>query len=128
MKGLDNATTASAAQGHIHQYSFRLCGGAVTDRRDEIAAGLERGLAETVSFSRSLCPDELRAQVYQGGAQLTVQQVLAHFIAIERSMHRLFKDILSERFLPGVEMTDSRRTTFYEFISSEARHPFASRL
>jgi hypothetical protein len=67
----------------------------VTDRRDEIAAGLERGLAETVSFFRSLSPDELRVQVYQDGAQWTVQQVLAHFIAIERSMHWLFKDILS---------------------------------
>jgi hypothetical protein len=67
----------------------------MTDRRDEIAAELEKGLAETVSFFKSLSPGELRAQVYQDGAQWTVQQVLAHFAAIERSMHRLFKDILA---------------------------------
>ena len=67
----------------------------MTDRREEIAAELERGMAETVSFFRSLSPDEFRIQVYQDGAQWTVQQVLAHFIAIERSMHWLFKDILS---------------------------------
>jgi hypothetical protein len=30
----------------------------MTDRRDEIAAELERGLAETVLFFRSLSPDE----------------------------------------------------------------------
>jgi hypothetical protein len=67
----------------------------MTDRRDEIAAELEKGLAETVSFFKSLSPGELRAQVYQDGAQWSVQQVLAHFAAIERSMHRLFKDILA---------------------------------
>ena len=58
----------------------------MTDRRDAIAAELEKGLAETVSFFRPLSPDELRTQVYQDGAQWTVQQVLAHFAAIERSM------------------------------------------
>jgi hypothetical protein len=67
----------------------------MTDRRDAIAGELEKGLAETVSFFKSLSPSELRAQVYQDGAQWTVQQVLAHFAAIERSMHRLFKDILA---------------------------------
>jgi hypothetical protein len=67
----------------------------MTDRRDEIAAELERGLAETVSFFRSLSPGQLRTQLYQDGAQWTVQQVLAHFAVIERSMHRLFADILA---------------------------------
>ena len=67
----------------------------MTDRRDAIAGELEKGLAETVSFFRSLSQDELRAQVYQEGAQWTVQQVLGHFAAIERSMHRLFKDMLA---------------------------------
>lgn len=65
------------------------------DRRDAIAAELEIGLAETVSFFKSLSPNELRTQLYQDGAQWTVQQVLAHFAAIERSMHRLFTDILA---------------------------------
>ena len=67
----------------------------MTDRRNAIAAELEKGLAETVSFFRSLSPDALRTQLYQDGAQWTVQQVLAHFASIERSMHRLFKDILA---------------------------------
>src|SRR5512145_2392712 len=66
----------------------------MTDRRDEIAAELEGGLAETVSFFRSLSPEQLRTRLYQDGAQWTVQQVLAHFAVIERSMHRLFADIL----------------------------------
>jgi hypothetical protein len=67
----------------------------MTDRRGAIAAELEKGLAETVSFFKSLSPDELRAQVYQDVAQWTVQQVLAHFIAIERSMQWRFKDLLA---------------------------------
>jgi CRISPR-associated endonuclease/helicase Cas3 len=67
----------------------------MTERRAAIAAELEKGIAETVSFFKSLSPEELRAQVYQDGAQWTVQQVLAHFITIERSMQWLFKDILS---------------------------------
>jgi CRISPR-associated endonuclease/helicase Cas3 len=67
----------------------------MADRRDEIAVELESGMAETASFFESLRQDELRTQVYQDGAQWTVQQVLAHFIAIERSMYWLFKDILA---------------------------------
>jgi len=61
----------------------------MTDRRGAIAAELERGMAETVSFFKSLSPGELRTKVYQDGAQWTVQQVLSHFIAIERPMHWL---------------------------------------
>jgi len=67
----------------------------MADRRTAIAAELEKGLAETVALFRSLSPAELRTQLYQDGAQWTVQQVLAHFAAIERSMHRLFTDILA---------------------------------
>ena len=36
----------------------------MTDRRDAIAAELEKGLAETVSFFRSLSPEEIRTRVY----------------------------------------------------------------
>jgi len=67
----------------------------MTDRRDAIAAELERNLDETVSLFRSLAPDELRTQVYSDGAQWTVRQVLAHFVAIEGSMQWLFKNMLS---------------------------------
>jgi hypothetical protein len=70
-------------------------GNAMTDRRGDIAAELERGLAETVLFFRSLSPEQLQTRLYQDGAQWTVQQVLAHFAVIERSMHRLFADILA---------------------------------
>jgi len=66
-----------------------------TDRRKAIAAELERGLSETVSLFQSLSPAELRTQVYPDGAQWAVQQVLAHFIAIEGSMQRLFKNLLA---------------------------------
>jgi hypothetical protein len=58
-------------------------------------AELEKNLADCIAFFRSLSPDELRMQVYQDGAQWTAQQVLAHFITIERSMQWLFKSILS---------------------------------
>ena len=64
-------------------------------RRTEIIAGLEKGLADSITFFKSLKADELSSQVYQDGACWTVKQVLAHFITIERSMHWLFKDILS---------------------------------
>lgn len=67
----------------------------MTDRRDAIAAELEKGLAESVAFFKSMSPDELRTQVYPDGAQWTVQQVLAHFAAIERSMQALFRNILA---------------------------------
>jgi hypothetical protein len=70
-------------------------GGAMPDRRDAVAAELEKNLTETVAFFRSLSPDELRTQVYPDGAQWTAQQVLAHLFTIERSMHWLFKNILA---------------------------------
>ena len=61
----------------------------MTGRRGAIATEFEKGLAETVSFFKSLSPGDLRTEVYQGGTQWGVQQVLADFIAIERSMHWL---------------------------------------
>jgi DinB superfamily len=67
----------------------------MTDRRTEIIARLESNLKNTISFFRSLSDDQLRAQVYADGAKWTVQQVLAHFITIERSMQKLFQNILS---------------------------------
>lgn len=67
----------------------------MTDRRDAIAAELEKNLSETVSLFQSLSPEELRTQLYADGAQWTVRQVLAHFVAIEGSMQWLFKNLLS---------------------------------
>jgi len=65
------------------------------NRRQEIIAGLQKGRDETVSFFESLTPEQLHTRVYQEGAQWTAQQVVSHFITIERSMHRLFENILS---------------------------------
>ena len=65
------------------------------DRRTHIMAELEKNLEDSIVFFRSLSPDELRIQVYQDGAKWTVQQVLAHFVTIERTMQWLFKDILA---------------------------------
>jgi len=67
----------------------------MNDRRTPIIAELEKNLEDALVFCRSLSPDALGTQVYQDGAQWTVQQVLAHFITIERSMQWLFKDLLA---------------------------------
>ena len=67
----------------------------MNDRITPIIAELENNWEDVIAFFRSLSPDELSIQVYQDGAQWTVQQVLAHFITIERSMQWLFKNILS---------------------------------
>ncbi len=67
----------------------------MTDRRTEIIAELEENLKSSISFFRSLSDDQLRFLVYTDGAKWTVKQVLAHFITIERSMHWLFKNMLS---------------------------------
>ncbi len=64
-------------------------------RRKEIIETLERGLERSIGFFNTLAPDQLAAKIYQDGAQWTAQQVVAHFITIERSMHWLFENILS---------------------------------
>ena len=68
----------------------------MTDRRTDIIAELEKNLENSISFFRSLSPEQLSVRVYADGAKWTVKQVLAHFITIERSMHWLFKNILSD--------------------------------
>ena len=67
----------------------------MTSRRTDIIKELEKGLEDSITFFKSLRPDELSLQVYQDGACWTVKQVLAHFITIERTMHWLFNNILS---------------------------------
>jgi hypothetical protein len=42
-----------------------------------------------------LNPEQLGMTLYSKDPEWTVQQVLAHFITIERTMHWLFKDILA---------------------------------
>lgn len=67
----------------------------MTDRRSDIVAELEKGLEASISFFTSLSPDRLKVQVYHDTPYWTVRQVLAHFVTIEGSMHRLFRNILS---------------------------------
>jgi hypothetical protein len=67
----------------------------MTDRRLDIIEKLQESLEDSVTFFRSLTPDELDANVYQDDESWTVKQVVAHFITIERSMQWLFKNILS---------------------------------
>ncbi len=67
----------------------------MTGQQTEIIAQLEINLKNTISFFTSLSDDQLSVQVYADGAKWTVKQVLAHFITIERSMQKLFKNILA---------------------------------
>ena len=67
----------------------------MANRRELLIRELEKSLRESVAFFKGLSSAELKTRVYQDGAQWTVQEILAHFITIERSMHWLFKDILA---------------------------------
>lgn len=66
-----------------------------TDRCRDVVAALDKGRADTIAFFESLAPEQLNTRVYQDGAHWTARQVLAHLVSIERSMHRLFENILS---------------------------------
>ena len=67
----------------------------MTDRRSDIVSELENSLQASITFYRSLKPQELDFKVYQDGESWTVIQVLAHLITIEKSMQGLFNNILS---------------------------------
>jgi hypothetical protein len=64
------------------------------DRRADIIDALESSLTRSIDFFRTLTPEQLSLSIYPDGGQWTAKQVLAHFITIERSMHRLFANIL----------------------------------
>ncbi len=64
-------------------------------RCKDIIDELQSGLDQSIAFFNSLSPEQLNLQIYQEGARWTALQVAAHFITIERSMHWLFKNILS---------------------------------
>lgn len=66
----------------------------MTNQRAEIINELENGLETTIALYESLSFEQLKVQVYND-PNWTVKQVLAHFITIEKTMHWLFKDILS---------------------------------
>lgn len=65
------------------------------DRQTEIMEELTSGLDNSIRFFQSLTPQQLALEVYQEGARWTAKQVVAHFVTIERSMQKLFENILS---------------------------------
>jgi hypothetical protein len=67
----------------------------MSDRRADIIRELESALTESIDLFTSLPPDRLAVTVYRDDPGWTVKQVLAHFITIEKTMHWLFRDILS---------------------------------
>lgn len=67
----------------------------MADRKADIIQNLETNMAETVDFFRGLTPEDLSMRIYQEDTDWTIKLVLAHFVTIERSMHWLFKNILS---------------------------------
>lgn len=64
-------------------------------RKQNLVQQLEKGAAEIIHFYRSRTPEELEIQVYTDDPGWTIRQVLAHLVTIERSMHWLFRDILT---------------------------------
>jgi hypothetical protein len=67
----------------------------MNSRLDRIIAELRNNQEEIISFFKGLNPRQLAMTVYPADPGWTVQQVLAHFITIEGTMHWLFKDIQS---------------------------------
>jgi hypothetical protein len=67
----------------------------MADRRTEISKTLSAAAKDTVRFYSALAPDQLQRVVYTEEVHWTVRQVLAHLVTIEKSMHALFRDILS---------------------------------
>jgi len=65
------------------------------NRRGGIIAELKNNEEEIITFYKDLNAIQLGMMVYPEDPGWTVQQVLAHFITIERSMQWLFKDILA---------------------------------
>jgi len=65
------------------------------NRRDGIIAELIKNEEEIIAFYKGLNSVQLGMAVYPEDPGWRVQQVLAHFITIERSMQWLFKDILA---------------------------------
>ena len=67
----------------------------MTDRRTLIIAELSQNLKETIHQFQSLTAEELELKIYQDEVQWTIRRVLAHYITIEQSMHKLFRNMLA---------------------------------
>ena len=66
----------------------------MTESADVLASRLINGGEKTVSFFEALTPDQWELTIYTEGSCLSVQQVLAHFVATEASIIRLLQNIL----------------------------------
>ena len=64
-------------------------------RRSSIIAELGSNNEEIITLFKGLNSEQLAVIIYPEDPGWTVQQVVAHFITIERSMQWLFKDILA---------------------------------
>ena len=64
-------------------------------RRNGIIAELKKNEEEIITLYWGLNSEQLGMIVYPEDPRWTVQQVLAHFITIERTMQWLFNDILA---------------------------------
>ena len=67
----------------------------MVDRRTDMTQALEKGVARTITFFKTLPPADLDRPVYVDDVHWTVRQVLAHFITIEKSMQWLFRNMLA---------------------------------
>ena len=65
------------------------------NRRNGVIAELKKNEEEIIALYRGSNSEQLGMMVYQEDPGWTMQQVLAHFITIERSMQWLFKDIMA---------------------------------
>ena len=67
----------------------------MTDRIAEIRAALAAAAEDTQGFYATLTSEQLQGVVYTEEVHWTARQVLAHLVTIEKSMHALFRNILS---------------------------------
>jgi Mycothiol maleylpyruvate isomerase N-terminal domain len=64
-------------------------------RLDDILEHLRDAGSHTAATFRALRPEDWQVVVQDEGAGWRVRDILAHFVTIEASMHRLFEDMLT---------------------------------
>lgn len=67
----------------------------MSGRREAIVSELKNNEAEIIELFEGLNAEQLATTLYPEDPGWSVQQVLAHFITIERSMQWLFRNILA---------------------------------
>jgi len=67
----------------------------MADRKAALVEKLETNGQETAAWFADLPPDAYHRMVYTDEVQWSVRRILAHLITIEKTMHWLFRDILS---------------------------------